>query len=235
MRWLRALAWLLPVTLAAVFWWLPPRGDDAYYHAVAAVEQVRAWQEEAVFPRYHRGWNGGTGSFAPTVYAPIPMAIQGGLAWLVGDGERAVGLSLALALLTAVVLLRLATASADAVLLAATPYVLAVALTRATTTEGWALAGAALVLSMGLPGQSMTVRRGLGLAAGVVLVAGSQVGMLLQLGLLGGIAWLTAWLVLRRRAAAGPHFFEALVRALGWAAGGLLSAAVLWVPLLRAV
>ncbi len=78
MKLLRGVLWLLPIVLAVVFWWFPPRGDDAYYHSVGAVEQVRAWQEGAVFPGYHRGWNGGTGSFAPTVYAPIPMAIQGG-------------------------------------------------------------------------------------------------------------------------------------------------------------
>ena len=232
MRWLRGLGWLLPVALAVGFWWFPPRGDDAYYHAVGAVEQVRAWQEGAVLPRCHRGWNGGTGSFAPTVYAPIPMAVQGGLALLVGDGQRAVGFSLALAVLTAAVFLRLATASADAVLLVATPYLLAVAVTRATTTEAWALAGAVLVLSLGLPGGPITVRRGLGLAVGVVLVAGSQVGMLLQLSWLGAVAWLTALLVSRRRLAALPGFLEPVVRALTWAAAGLLSAAVLWVPLL---
>ena len=61
MKWLRGALWLLPIVLAVVFWWFPPRGDDAYYHSVGAVEQVRAWQEGAVFPGYQRGWNGGTG------------------------------------------------------------------------------------------------------------------------------------------------------------------------------
>ena len=212
--------------LALVFWWFPPRGDDAYCHAVGAVEQVRAWQEGSVFPGYHRGWNGGTGSFAPTVYAPIPMAIQCGLAWLVGDAQRGVALSLALAFLTAAIFLRMATASAEALLLVATPYVLAVAVTRATTTEAWALAGAVLVLGLGLPGRPITIRRGFGLAAGVVLVAGSQAGMLLQLGWLGGAAWLTAWLLSARTPTVRPGFLEAAARALAWAAAGLLAAAV---------
>ena len=130
------IVWLMPVVLAAVLWWFPPRGDDAYYHSVGAVEQVRAWHEGAVFPRYQRGWNGGTGSFAPTVYAPIPMAIQGGLAWMVGDGQRAVGLSLAAALLTAAAFLRLSTGRPGSVLLVTTPYVLATAVTRARIMVG---------------------------------------------------------------------------------------------------
>jgi hypothetical protein len=231
--WLRALGWLLPVVLAGVFWCFPPRGDDAYYHSVGAVEQVRAWHEGAVFPRHHRGWNGGTGSFAPTVYAPIPMAIQGGLARLAGDGQRAIGLSLALALLTAAVFLRSATASADAALLVATPYVLAVSVTRATTTEAWALAGAALVLGLVLPGEPITVRRGLGLATGIVLVAGSQVGMLVQLGWLTAVAWLIGTLVSwRGRTVPLRRLLGAALRTLAWASSGLLAAAFFWVPLL---
>ena len=220
--------WLLPIVLAVVFWFFPPRGDDAYYHSVGAVEQVRAWNEGAVFPRYHRGWNGETGSFAPTIYAPIPMAIQGGLAWLVGGGQRAVGFSLAVALLAAAGLLCLTTGKAEAVLLVATPYVLAVAVTRATTTEAWALCGAAVVLALGMPGEPITVRRGLGLAAGVVLIAGSQVGMLIQLGWLLVVAWLT-WKVISRMPF--PIFFKVGLKTLAWASAGLMAGAVFWLPL----
>ncbi len=81
----------------------------------------------------------------------------------------------------------------------ATPYVLATAVTRATTTEAWALAGATLVLALGMPGATVSVRQGLALAAGVVLVAGSQIGMLVQLGWLVGVAWLTGWSISRLR------------------------------------
>ncbi len=227
------IVWLLPVALAVVFWWFPPRGDDAYYHSVSAVEQVRAWQEGAVFPGYQRGWNGGTGSFAPTIYAPIPTAIQGGLVWLVGDGQRAVGLSLSLALLAAVALLRLATGRGEAALLVATPYVLATAVTRATTTEAWALAGAAVVLALGMPAHTNTVRRGLGLAAGVILVVGSQVGMMLQVGVLLAVAWLTwRFFPRRHRPTPDPLFLKSGLRMLAWALAGLMTGAVFWLPLL---
>ncbi len=221
MRWAGRALWLLPVALAVVFWWFPPRGDDAYYHSVSAVEQVRAWQEGAVFPGYQRGWNGGTGSFAPTVYAPIPMAIQGGLAWLVGDGQRAVGFSLSLALLAA----------------AAAPLF--------GDRKGWGFSSRGdsirsgyrrdpcnhhrsmgscrcdVVLALGMPGATVTVRQGLGLAAGVVLVAGSQVGMLVQLGWLLGVAWLTGWSIsrLRNSRPSGERPREA-VKKLSWAVGG---------------
>ena len=231
MKWARGLAWLLPLVLATVFWWFPPRGDDAYYHSVSAVEQARAWEEGALFPGYHRGWNGGTGSFAATIYAPIPTAIQGGLAWLFGDGQQALGLSLALALLVASSCLWSATRKPESGLLAAAPYVLAVALTRATSTEAWALAGAAVVLALGMPGGATTIRRGLGLAAGVVLVAGSQIAMLIQLGVLLGLAWMTGWLVSLRhpstRPSRGP---SGVVMKISWAAAGLLAAAIFWLP-----
>jgi len=226
--------WLLPVALAAAFWWFPPLGDDAYYHSVSAVEQVRAWDEGAAFPTYQRGWNGGTGSFAPTIYAPIPLTIQGGIAWLVGDGQRAVGLSLAAALLAAAGLLRLSTGKPGAVLLVATPYFLATALTRATTTEAWALAGATVVLALGMPDSGMTVRRGLGLAAGVVLVAGSQIGMLVQLCWVLGAAWAAVWLLFsrRHRSTLSTTGLSDGLKKLMWAAAGLLTAAVFWLPTL---
>ena len=133
------------------------------------------------------------------------------------------------ALLAAAGLLCLATGKAEAVFLVATPYVLAVAVTRATTTEAWALCGAAVVLALGMPGEPITVRRGLGLAAGVVLVAGSQVGMLIQLGWLLVVAWLT-WIV----DFTGCHFqlfAEVGLKALAWASAGLMAGAVFWLPL----
>ncbi|MDX2438900.1 MAG: hypothetical protein QNL88_17835 [Acidobacteriota bacterium] len=138
MKWLRAAVWLLPVILAAVFWWLPPRGDDAYYHSVGAVEQVRAWQEGAVFPGYHRGWNSGAGLFALTICVPVSMAVHSGLAWLVGGGQRVVGLFLSLTLLAVAAFSCLAIEKGGMVLLVETPYVLGSAMTRATPTDAWA-------------------------------------------------------------------------------------------------
>jgi hypothetical protein len=231
---LQTALWLLPGLLAVLFWWLPPRGDDAYYHAAGAVEQLRAWDEGAVLPRHHRGWNGGTGSFAPTIYSPIPLAVQGGLARLVGDGQRAVGLSLAFALLAAAAVLAATSRQSTAVVLVGTPYFLAVVLTRATTTEAWALAGAALVLARGLPPGVGSRGGGPALAAGVALVAGSQVGMLLQLAWLLGAAWIAAWIVALRCGAGTPHERPPDgVQTLSWAAAGLLAASVLWLPALR--
>ena len=82
MKQLRHVLWLVPIVMVALLWWLPVDGDDVYYHAIRSVEQLRAWHEGEVFPRYHRGWNAGTGSFLPTVYSPIPLALAAGVtAW----------------------------------------------------------------------------------------------------------------------------------------------------------
>ena len=223
---------LIPLALGALLWMRPPDGHDAYFHSVYAVEQVRAWHEGAVFPRYHRAWNGGTGTFVPTIYAPIPLAVQGGLAWLVGDGQRAVGLSLALALLTTGFALVRWGGTAFAVVIMVAPYVVAVSLARATTTEAWALAGAAVVLPLALPqAPAMTRSRGLALALGVLLIAGSQVGMLIELGWLLAIAWAVSLGVVWKES---EGQLPATVRACGgvvsWASAGFMVGAVFWLP-----
>ena len=156
--------WLVPLVLATVFWFWPPRGEDSYHHTINAVEQVRAWQEGAPFPRYHRAWNGGTGTFVPTIYSPIPLSTQGGLAWLIGDGQQAVGVSLALALLvTGIALVRFSGMPSSIVVVVA-PYIMALSLGRSTTTEAWSMAGAAIVLPLALPSAGMSRGRGLALA-----------------------------------------------------------------------
>jgi hypothetical protein len=227
--WFGAL--LVPVALAVLFWFCPPEGDDAYHHTISAIEQARAWHEGAILPRYHRGWNGGTGSFAPTIYSPIPLSVQGGLAWAVGDGRRAVGFSLAVALLMLSAALVFWNGEPIAALAALTPYAMAVAVSRSTTTEAWALAGAATVLSLAMPGGSLTRRRGLGLAVGVFWVAGCQVGMLVQLGWLLGAAWAVALIQHRKSAHNGwAAAVGSLGGVVGWMVAGLLSAAVLWLP-----
>jgi hypothetical protein len=222
---------LVPIALAAVFWFRPPRGDDSYHHSINAVEQARSWREGAAFPRYHRGWNGGTGTFVPTIYSPIPLSIQGGLAWLLSDGQRAVGISLAIALLVAAVSLVGWSGQPVAAWVLLAPYLLANALTRSTTTEMWALAGAAMVLPLAMPPAPMTRWRGFGLASGVLLVAGCQVGMLLQLGLLLGAAWVVrlglSW---REHTEMMHHDLHGLAAVIGWGAGGLAAAGVLWLP-----
>jgi hypothetical protein len=231
MKWAWSGALLIPIALAALFWFCPPDGDDAYHHTIGAIEQTRAWSEGAIYPRYHRGWNGGTGTFAPTIYSPIPLSVQGGLAWVMGDGRRAVGLSLAAALLMASVTLVFLSRAPTTALVVLTPYVMAVALSRSTTTEAWSLAGAAAVFSLALPGTRLTRLRGLGLAAAVFWVAGCQVGMLLQLGWLLGAAWAVAlvrdW---RDTGDGGADAARSLADAASWGLAGLVAAAVLWLP-----
>jgi hypothetical protein len=219
------------LAIALLFWICPPDGDDAYHHTISAVEQARAWSEGEAYPRYHRGWNGGTGTFAPTIYSPIPLSVQGGLAWIAGDGRRAVGISLALALLAMAASLLLCRREPIVSLIVLAPYVLAVSLARSTTTEAWSLAGAATVLALALPGTRLMRRRGLGLAAGVFLVAGCQVGVLLQLGWLLGAAW-TVGLVLDRRGGGDDtaEDLRSLIDVANWGFAGLLAAAVLWLP-----
>jgi hypothetical protein len=231
MKWAWGGALLISFALAALFWCCPPDGDDAYHHTIGAVEQARAWSEGAVYPRYHRGWNGGTGTFAPTIYSPIPLSVQGGLARIVGDGRRAVGLSLALAVLVAAAALLVFRRAQITALIVLNPYVMAIALSRSTTTEAWSLAGAAAVLSLALPGTGLTRLRGLGLAAAVFWVAGSQVGMLLQLAWLLGAAWAVSLVSQRRDAGDGTAgAMHSLTDAASWALAGLVAAAVLWLP-----
>ena len=223
--------WLVPLLLAVVFWYWPPRGDDAYHHTMNAVEQVRAWHEGASFPRYHRGWNGGTGTFVPTIYSPVPLAIQGGLAWLIGEGQRAIGVSLALALLVTGIGLVRWSGSSTAIVVLVAPYIMSLSTGRSTTTEAWSMAGAAIVLSLALPPAALSRRRGLALALGVMLVAGCQVGVLLQLGWLLTVAW-TVNLLAGTKEPSSMRAEQArrLASVSGWAATGLLAAAVLWLP-----
>jgi hypothetical protein len=231
MKWAWCGALFLAAALAALFWFFPPDGDDAYHHTISAVEQARAWSEGAAFPRYHRGWNGGTGTFAPTIYSPIPLSVQGGMAWIVGDGRRAVGLSLAVALLMVSLVSVVCSRNAMTAMVVLTPHVAAVALSRSTTTEAWSLVGAAAVFSLAMPGPKLTRSRGLGLAAAVFWVAGCQVGMLLQLAWLLGAAWAVS--LVRDWKGIGIAQGEA-ARSLAivtvWGMTGLLAAAVLWLP-----
>lgn len=231
MKWGWSGALLISFALAGLFWFFPPDGDDAYHHTIGAVEQARAWDEGAVYPRYHRGWNGGTGTFAPTIYSPIPLSVQGGFSRLVGDGRRAVGLSLAVALFMVAAVMLAVHRTPIVALIVLAPYVLAIALSRSTTTEAWALVGAAVVLSLAMPGGQLTRPRGLGLAAAVLWVAGCQVGMLLQLGWLLGAAW-TAYLVGEWRGIGDgvASAVRSLVQTTSWALAGLITAAVLWLP-----
>ncbi len=231
MKWVCGRLGVLAIVVAVVFWCFPPRGDDAYYHSVGAVEQVRAWQEGAVFPDYQRGWSGGTGSFAPTVYAPIPMAIQGGLAWLVGDGQRAVGFSLSLVVLAAAVSFTEAIGKPEAVLLGGCPLRPGGGRDACDDHRGVGPCRRRRGAGPGYARRTVTVRRGLGLSIGVVLVAGSQVGTLLQLGWLLAVAWVDLDSGVARRPGDLLWVSGYGSRTMAWASAGLMAGAVFWLPL----
>ncbi|MGD9252302.1 MAG: hypothetical protein PVG92_00030 [Holophagae bacterium] len=231
MSWLRWLPMAVPLALAVLLWWLPVDGDDVYYHAIRSVEQHRAWHEGAVFPRYHRGWNAGTGSFLPTVYSPIPLALGGGLTAATGEALRGVSLTLVCGLLVAAAILAVAWRRRGASLLATAPYMLALILTRATTSELWAVAGAAVILAFGLPFAAAGRRRDLAVAGGIVLVAGSQLAMLVELAWVLGGAWIAAGvLVWSNGAAARRAVAVSCRRVAGWVVAGLTAAGFLWLP-----
>ncbi len=218
------LAWCL--LLGVVLWLRPPAGDDAYHHAVLSVEQVKAWRSGETWPRFHPDWNGGTGSFAPSLYAPLVLALQGLACAVAGEGSRAVGWTLAGGLAVGALLLLLALGARGmrgGWAWAAAAYPLAAVLARATTTEVWALAflGPALVLA--LPPGPVGRREGLLLALAVAALSGCQVGGVLML----------AWVLAAAWAAAGlPRWREGL-RTAGWVAGGVLLGGALWWPVLR--
>jgi hypothetical protein len=153
------------------------------------------------------------------------------LAWLIGEGLRSVGFSLALALLVTGIAVTYwsGTSSAKVVLIA--PYIMSLSLARSTTTEAWSLAGAAVVLSLALPPAGVSRRRGPALALAVLFVAGCQVGMLLQLGWLLAVAWAVGLLVSSKQSRGQlASDTRRLAPTIVWAAAGLLTAAVLWLP-----
>ncbi len=212
--------------LAVALWFRPPAGDDAYHHAVLSVEQVKCWNGGVAWPRFHPDWNGATGTFAPSIYAPLVLAIQGGACALAGEGSRAVGLALVAGLAAGALLLWAALRSRGLEgggLWAVAAYPLAAVLARATTTEVWALAFMAPVLVLALPLGPSTRGQGLAVATGVAALAGCQVGGLLMLAWVLTAAWL----------AAGPARWRKGLGTAAWVVGGALLGGPLWWPVIR--
>ncbi len=213
--------------LALVLWRWPPAGDDAYHHSILGVEQVRAWSQGAWWPRFQPDWNGGTGSFVAAVYSPLVLAVDGALTAAVGEGSRALGLSLVLALLTGWLVFRRLGRQEErgrAWLWLVAAYPVATVLARASASEAWALAGAAGVLLLGLPPGPRDQREGLVLAVLTAVTAGCQVSMLIQLAWVLAAGWVAAGLGPRLRAA---------TRAAGWVLAGIVAGGVFWWPLAR--
>lgn len=213
-----ALTWW--AVLVGLFWISPPAGDDAYHHAILAVEQAGCWKEGVIWPRYHPDWNDGTGSFLPTVYAPLAVAVDGAFALAVGEGSRALGVALAFGLAAGTWLLVGGNRSVGWIWLVAA-YPLAAVVARATVTEIWALALVVPVVRFGLPPGPRTRTQGIALALAVAVLPGFQVGAALML------AWVLAagWLV----GGSGPLWRRGLPTA-AWVLAGFAAGGLLWLP-----
>ncbi len=222
--WLRTLAvvaWC--ALLSGVVWILPVDGDDAYAHSVMAVEQVKCWREGEIWPRFHPDWNGETGSFLPSVYAPLTLAAEGVVCSVLGEGTRTVGVVLVGSLLVGALLLAVSLRIREldgglAWVVAAYP--LAAVMARATTTEVMALAFAGSAIVLGLPPGPRTRSQGVALAVAVALVSGCQVGMVLMIALVLAAAWLVT---LRMP---GPG----VLWSAGWFGTGVLVGGLFWWP-----
>jgi hypothetical protein len=68
----------------------PPGGDDAYYHAMYAVEHARCLRAGVLFPRWYPDLNGGLGGPEPRPRPLLPLLLGGALALLLGDGVAAI-------------------------------------------------------------------------------------------------------------------------------------------------
>lgn len=223
-RKLRAIMVLIWIGgLAVLLWMSPVAGDDAYAHSVMAVEQLKCWRHGVLWPRFHPDWNGGTGSFLPSVYAPLTLTAEGAACWLTGEGSRAVGVVLVGGLLAGAVLLWASLRSRGidggfGWVVAAYP--VAAVLARATTTEVMALAFAGPVLVLGLPPGPRTRYQGVALALAVALASGCQVGMVLMTGLVLVAAWLVSRYAWKRQS----------LGTAAWFGSGVLVGGILWWP-----
>jgi len=212
-----SVAWLL--ALATLLWHQAPAGDDAYYHAVYALETLRGWRDGVVWPTWQPDWNWGTGSFVAAIHPPLTFWIGAVAARVAGEATRGVGLSLVAALAAGAWLLsrrRIAGTPGAAWLLA--PYPLLAALTRSTVTEAWGLAWAVPILALGMPPGPRTRGEGRALAVAWALAGLTQHAVGLECAVLLAVGWL----------AAGLRPFRDLARAAGWSAAGILLAAPSW-------
>ncbi|NWG00575.1 MAG: hypothetical protein HXY19_06495 [Thermoanaerobaculaceae bacterium] len=138
----------------------PPGGDDAYYHAMYAVEQARCLSAGVVFPRWYPDLNGGLGGPEPRPRPLLPLLLGGLLAWLLADGVAAIAVTTAavpvVAALAGYSALRWrgagqGWAGAAAALWALCPYLVASLHQRVALQEGLALALLPWVWALLLP------------------------------------------------------------------------------------
>ena len=223
-RWLPwALVGLGAASALMLLWFFPVAGDDAYHHAVLAVEQLRCLRHGSLWPLFHPDWNGGTGSFLPAIYSPIVLFLDAGLLLISGEATRAVSISLVVAVLVAAVLMRYGRTERTTpwwVLMFA-PYLLVNVFARATVTETWALAGVAGALPALLPPGVKGTRRGPALLLLGSFAIGCQPIMLILVAAPLLVTWLAT------RVWGGPSEWKWTA---AWAAALAASSAIFWAP-----
>lgn len=219
------LAWCLAIGIVPLLSGAPG-GDDAYYHAMYAVEHARCLRAGVILPRWYPDLNGGLGGPEPRPRPILPLLLGGALALALGDGVAAISLITALTPMVAGFLAllafrRLGLAGAAglraAAAWAACPYLVISLHQRVALQEVLALAMLPLVIALLAPPRPRTVK---GAAAAALAFAGLLVTQLL-VALMATVAVALLHLLSRDRRLAG-----AVVA--GVAGAGL--AAVSWVP-----
>jgi len=204
----------------------PPNGDDAYYHAMYALEHARCWRGGVLLPSWYPDLNAGLGGPEPRARPQLPLALHAAFALLLDDAVAATSLATAL-IPVAAGLLMLSVARrrglpGGAAVFAAlvwcgSPY-LAVSLhERAALQEAWAIALLPWLLDALLPpapaSRRDAVRGGIALAV--------MLGTQLLVAFMAGLVIVAAHLLARERR-------PARVAAAGALGVGLAAAS--WVP-----
>jgi len=209
--------------LAAALWFAPVAGDDAYHHAVMAVEQAKCVRQGEIWPRFHPDWNGATGSFLPAVYSPVALTVDAVLVLLTNEGTRAVSLSLVAALAAGAFFMGLVRLDEEPPwwLFVFAPYILVNIFSRATVTEMWALAALAGGLVFLLPPGIGRPRDGFVALGAVFLAAGAQPVMLIIVA----VPALATWMI-----ALAARWSSRWKRSFAWGLVMIATTAVFWLP-----
>ncbi|HUK13408.1 MAG TPA: 6-pyruvoyl-tetrahydropterin synthase-related protein [Thermoanaerobaculaceae bacterium] len=138
----------------------PPGGDDAYYHAMYALEQARCWRGGVLLPTWYPDLNAGLGGPEPRARPQLSLAVQGALALVLDDAIAATSVATALIpVIAGLVMLRVARrrgaepgrAVACGMIWSAAPYLLVTLHVRAALQEAVAVALLPWILDSLLP------------------------------------------------------------------------------------
>ncbi|MFI5167360.1 MAG: 6-pyruvoyl-tetrahydropterin synthase-related protein [Thermoanaerobaculales bacterium] len=171
----------------------PPGGDDAYYHAMYALEQARCWRGGVPFPSWYPDLNAGLGGPEPRARPQLSLALGAAFALLLDDAVTAT--SLATALIPAVAGLvmfaiarrrgrRLREALLLGVVWSSVPYLLVTLHERAALQEAWAVALLPWVMDSLLPPAPATRSQVLGGAVGFGVILATQLLVGYMVGLI---------------------------------------------------